>query len=795
MSRDVLMAVIGNDSELDDSILEYCASILDELSEEEKTRSDLIEEMMGPFLLESGSFDEDKTKEICTKIARSFGGSGFSHTVFSHGPKDDEEEVPALLTAPVKIGESQVMKQLEKRSTYGGVFVPGGGESDTKVEFIEEFKTDGPRTKKELKAQKKLEEMLLREAQKRAHEQEEMRRARMDAIRASRAAGARHKTGVNIERLCLPMPGGNGELLSDVSLVLAPKRKYGLIGKNGAGKSTLMRWLANYKDPGLQHLRILMVDQHVEGDSDSALQWVLRADVERTALLEDEAKLSAVLDPVGGDSSKVDRNSLPAELRGVNIDQALGEVLDRMEMIGVRTAEERAKKILCGLGFDEAMITAPTLELSGGWQMRAALASALFVKPNLLLLDEPTNHLDLHALVWLETYLKEQFEGILLVVSHDRFFLNEICTDVLELRSRLVGQKKALDHYKGDYNTYEKTVAERKIAQSRAREAFESKRDKLKEFISREGRKYDGPSHQAQRKMKEKQLQQLMQEEAEAVMEDSELRITLPEPHGTFDPEAKLLSIQEVGFHWQGKEASPLFLGVDFVVQAGARIALMGRNGCGKTSFLSLLMGESAPTTGSIQRNAGCRITMLQQHHYKGEQLNPELCALEHVRNLPQDRTTAVGILDPGTREEESRMRGYLANFGVAGKTALIQVKHLSGGQRMRVAMAVSLFQKPDLLILDEPTNHLDTDTCRALCKALASFKGAILAVSHDESFVNQVIGGNELGAKADNGHTAASGELLVLSQRRICRYEGSFRQYKAEIRRHVESGSPHQDL
>ena len=186
---------------------------------------------------------------------------------------------------------------------------------------------------------------------------------------------------------------------------------------------------------------------------------------------------------------------------------------------------------------------------------------------------------------------------------------------------------------------------------------------------------------------------------------------------------------------------------------------------------------------------------MLQQHHYKGEQLNPELCALEHVRNLPQDRTTAVGILDPGTREEESRMRGYLANFGVAGKTALIQVKHLSGGQRMRVAMAISLFQKPDLLILDEPTNHLDTDTCRALCKALASFKGAILAVSHDESFVNQVIGGNELGAKADNGHTAASGELLVLSQRCICRYEGSFRQYKAEIRRHVESGSPHHDL
>ena len=164
MSRDVLLTAIGNDSNLiDESILEYCASILDELSEEERTQSDLIEEMISPFLLESGSFEEDRAKEICTTIATSFGGSGFSRTVFSHGPKGDEdEEAPlALLNAPIKMGESQVMKQLEKKSTYGGVFVPGGGESDTKVEFIEEYKTDGPKTKKELKAQKRLEEMVI----------------------------------------------------------------------------------------------------------------------------------------------------------------------------------------------------------------------------------------------------------------------------------------------------------------------------------------------------------------------------------------------------------------------------------------------------------------------------------------------------------------------------------------------------------------------------------------------------------------------------------------------------------
>ena len=169
------------------------------------------------------------------------------------------------------------------------------------------------------------------------------------------------------------------------------------------------------------------------------------------------------------------------------------------------------------------------------------------------------------------------------------------------------------------------------------------------------------------------------------------------------------------------------------------------------------------------------------------------------MRSLPQNQSTAVGILDPGTREEESRMRGYLAQFGITEKTALIKVKYLSGGQRMRVALAISLFQKPDVLILDEPTNHLDTDTCRALCKALSTFKGAIIAVSHDENFVNQVIGGNEVvssngsvgggGKRKEESNNVNKGELHVMSQGRVKRYEGTFQQYKTEIRDRVLSG------
>ncbi len=774
--------------DIDDSVLEYLGSIIDELEEEERKMSSVLEEMIAPFLVESG-VKEEAAKEICVLCSRRFGGSGFSvfSGISSTGVDADEMgEAPILLDAPVKMMESEAIRKITKTSTYGGVYVPARGD-DLKVEFIEEYKTKAPQTKAELKRQKKLEEQLEAEANRRKEEQQQQMVARMAAIKATRAAGQRHKQGVNIDNMCLPHPSKNGELLSDVSLTLAPTRKYGLIGKNGAGKSTLMRYLANYMHVGLEHLRILLVDQHVEGDEQSPLEWVLRADVERTSLLEAEAKISSVLDKAGGDPSKVDKKSVPADLKGVDLERALGEVLDRMESIGVRTSEARARRVLGGLGFDETMLTRPTSSLSGGWQMRAALAAALFVKPNLLLLDEPTNHLDLEALVWLESYINEAFEGILLVLSHDRFFLDEVCSDVLELRSKLVGQKPGLEHFRGDFHTYEQTAAERRVVQRRAREAFETKRDKLKEFIAREGKKYDGPAHQAQRKMKMKQLSQLY--EVEAVEADPELHIRLPLPHGLFQDEEKLIAVQNLCFAYPG-ETHTLFSNVDFVVTASARMAIMGKNGCGKTSLLNLLIGEAAPTSGSVLRHPRCRVTMLQQHHYRGEQLNPELSALEHMRNLPQEESTAVGILDTGTREEESRMRAYLANYGIVGHTALIKVRYLSGGQRMRLALAVSLFSCPHLLILDEPTNHLDADSSRALCEALNTFKGAIIAVSHDENFVNQVIGSNEPPPSGGSGADAPTGELLVLDDGRVSRWNGSFREYKAEVRKRVLAGN-----
>lgn len=861
-----IRCALGSCLTLEEDVMDYISSILEGMELDEVRKPEVLEEVIGPFLLDAGGadFDEAQVTVTCKKLCVSLGGSGFgSSTLHGNTTSDtmtDDDLTPMLLSAPIKLADTQEVQQAtQKKATYGGSFVKKGNgiEINNGMEFV-------PTTKSEIRKAKKQEEALRKrlkvESDLRSKEMEEMLQARMMAIQAARALGNSYKTGVNMENLSLPHPSGTGDLLTDAKLVLAPRRRYGLIGKNGCGKSTLMKSMANYKFDGLQHLKILLVDQHVEGDEDTALEWLLRADVERTALLNDEEKLNKFLalsmikeSSETADTTKTDceaedeaegEDVLPAEFRGVNLELALAEVHERMESIDVRSAEKRAKKILFGLGFTEEQMLQRTKYLSGGWSMRAALGAAIFVKPQLLLLDEPTNHLDLHALVWLENYLLSSFEGILVCVSHDTSFLDTICTDIYELKSRLGGSaKSSLEHYNGDYRTYENTLKENRVMQARQREAFEDKRDKLKEFISREGKKYDTPQHQAQRKMKMKQLAAL--QETAAVEVEKELRLSLPKPFGSFTPNEKLLALQQVGFAYplqrlediddngdegeNGKEdgetlaqskatnkgdkddkeilAEPLFNNVDFVVNSRSRIAILGRNGCGKTSLLNLMMGFTSPTTGDVKRHPGCRICMLQQHHYKGEQLNPEWNALEHIANLPDDEHSAIGMQEKGTRHEETVQRSYLANFAVSNP--LIKIRYLSGGQKMRVALAVALFHKPDVLILDEPTNHLDLDTVTALSEALQRYDGAVIVVSHDEDFVNRVVlqqkeSGQALHNAGADSKAAASGketgmtnggEMYVFSHNRVTRFEGTFREYKNQIRAKVIAGVDHQDI
>jgi ATP-binding cassette subfamily F protein 3 len=568
----------------DEELLCYLVSVIEGMSVDERKNFSEIKQAISPFLLDTGYVSSDKeADEYCRKIAVSNGGSGYAGKGAASGavPSSQKEDL-ILLSAPVKMIDHSGLAPV--KHTYGGaVFTDisdnGVGPasmatSSNSALDISSVATTQKQLRKQRKDANQLSRSVIAEQLARAAEQEETARVRMAAIKASRALGKQAFTGVSLDRVSLPHPSGAGDLLSEITLSLTPGRRYGLIGRNGAGKSTLLRALANYQFDGLTHLKIMMVDQHVEGDNDTAIQWLLRADVERTSLLEDEARLMLFIhDP---DSA----GPLPPDLVGVNLEVALAECFDRMDAIGVSSAEARAVKILTGLGFDHKMMhEKKTAALSGGWVMRAALGAALFVKPNLLLLDEPTNHLDLHALLWLEAYLIDTFIGIAVVVSHDKHFLDDICTDIIELRSILGGQKKtSLEQYSGDFSTFAAVVEERSVAQARARLAYEKEKDKLKEFISREGKKFDTPQHQAQRKMKMKQLEALV--EVEAVEEDAETVFNLPPPYAVFDPSDALIGISCASFSWT-EEEPPLFEDVDFSITATSRVAIMGRNGCG----------------------------------------------------------------------------------------------------------------------------------------------------------------------------------------------------------------------
>eukprot|EP01031_Cornospumella_fuschlensis_P036708 gene36708-44529_t len=520
---------------LDEDTLNYLVSVVGDMTEQERRSKETLQEVIGPFLLDSGGVaSEDEIAQICRDLSVAFGGSGFTSHV-----NTEQDEAPKLLAAPIKIGatlefvkpnsafldvslvateEEIVEKQVRAEMAAALAAQKPKYEEYNSADYTQATTLTQRQLRKQKKANHQLQLLLRQENAQRKQQEEEIAAARMAAIRACRTKGKGGSkgggVGVHLEKFCLPHPTGTGDLLTDVSLTMVPGRRYGLIGKNGAGKSTLLRFFAQYKLPELQHLRILLVDQHVEGDEHSALDWVLRADVERTALLEEEAKLEKhIHDPSG---------VLPPDLKGVNLQLALQEVYERMDVIGASTAEARARNILFSLGFDENTVLKPTNTLSGGWAMRAALAAALFVQPDLLLLDEPTNHLDLHALCWLEHYLTQVYSSILCMVSHDSVYLNSVCTDIIELKSIYsggggsgggAGFRGSLTMYSGDYTMYMCIKEEHKINQARLREKFEKEKEKLTEFVSREGKKYDNPAHQAQRKMKLKQLEKMIEVE------------------------------------------------------------------------------------------------------------------------------------------------------------------------------------------------------------------------------------------------------------------------------------------
>ncbi|OLY80076.1 putative ABC transporter ATP-binding protein [Smittium mucronatum] len=496
---------------------------------------------------------------------------------------------------------------------------------------------------------------------------------------------------------------GGKKILTNAELKLVFGRRYGLIGKNGVGKSTLLRNISVRDLPIPTYISILHVEQEMAGDDTSAINSVLKADFFREILLKEESQIMASLKELGeGVSEDKDVESSKNQMG-----DRLNEIHKKLQEIESDKAESKAGEILSGLGFSSNDFSRPTRSFSGGWRMRLSLARALFCKPDLLLLDEPTNMLDIPAVVWLERYL-QGWPNTLLVVSHDREFLDYVATDIIHQHS------ERLDQYKGNFSQFWATADDRKKNQRKEYEAQQKLRQHLQDYIDRW--RYNAKrAPQAQSKLKVLEKLPVLE------LPEVEKTVTFSFPECESLP-APLLYMDEVGFGYSKEKK--ILSGVNINMEMKSRVAIVGPNGAGKTTMLKLLIGALTPTSGLVHRHGRLRIAYFSQHHV--DQLDLSLTAVGHMaKNYP------------GKNEEEYRK--HLGSFGISGMTALQKIQTLSGGQKSRVAFACLAVQKPHFIILDEPTNHLDMESIDALTLACKSFNGGVVLVSHDERFIDAV--------------------------------------------------------
>ncbi|KAK3333724.1 P-loop containing nucleoside triphosphate hydrolase protein [Cercophora scortea] len=504
---------------------------------------------------------------------------------------------------------------------------------------------------------------------------------------------------------------GGLRILTDTTLTLSYGHRYGLVGHNGVGKSTLLRALSRREVPIPTHISILHVEQEIMGDDTPAIQAVLDADVWRKVLLKEQGEAikrlaeieaeRASLADTSADASRLDKDR---EIQ----DGRLGDIQAKLAEMESDKAESRAATILAGLGFSPERQQYATKTFSGGWRMRLALARALFCEPDLLLLDEPSNMLDVPSITFLSNYL-QGYPSTVLVVSHDRAFLNEIATDIIHQHSQ------RLDYYRGaNFDTFYATKEERKKTARREYDNQMAVRQHLQTFIDK-FRYNAAKSSEAQSRIKKLERMPVL-EPPEA---DYQVHFKFPDVEKMSAP---IVQMSEVTFGYSPDKI--LLRNVDLDVQLDSRIGIVGPNGAGKTTVLKLLIGALSPTSGTISQNPRLRIGFFAQHHVDALDLN----------------ASAVGFMAkeyPGRTDEEYRRQ--LGAFGITGTTGLQKMELLSGGQKSRVAFACLALKNPHILVLDEPSNHLDIEAMDALSSALREFQGGVLMVSHDVTMLQTV--------------------------------------------------------
>ena len=471
-------------------------------------------------------------------------------------------------------------------------------------------------------------------------------------------------------------------LLDNASATINPGQKIGLVGKNGCGKTTL--------------LSLLKEDLQAEaGNVTFPSTWSMAWVNQETPALDVPA-IDYVID---GDREYRELERRLQQANDNNDGHAIALIHGQLDAINAWTIQSRAATLLNGLGFSQQQLTEPVKSFSGGWRMRLNLAQALICRSDLLLLDEPTNHLDLDAVIWLEKWLKS-YNGTLILISHDRDFLDPIVDKILHI------EQEKIFEYSGNYSSFEMQRAT-KLAQQQA--LFENQQAKiahLQSFIDR----FKAKATKAKQAHSRVKMLERMERVAPA-HSDNQFQFSFRQPESLPNP---LLSMEKVSAGYGDKI---ILNNIKLNLIPGSRIGLLGRNGAGKSTLIKLLAGELAPLQGKVALSKGIKLGYFAQHQL--EYLRADESALQHLTRL-------------APQETEQKLRDYLGGFGFHGDKVTDACGQFSGGEKARLVLSLLVWQRPNLLLMDEPTNHLDLDMRQALTQALISFEGAIVVVSHD---------------------------------------------------------------